>query len=158
LEAKIIKNNGTSSIPDNVEDSNYTRFDSLSGAVYLPFGQVMRDFRIVFDSSSPTVFSIDWGSYTRTVASTTVCNPMIWKKTSFINGSEVTSTGQTVFVNNMTDALSTALLNDSGSIVQSEFVCPQDILDLNVPGLSWTSWGFSKHISLIDFDIDIKPF
>jgi len=54
--------------------------------------------------------------------------------------------------------LNNAIINQSGSIVQSEHSCPKDILDLTVPGLSWTSWGFTHHIPFIDYTIDVRPF
>lgn len=158
LEAKIIKNIGSSSFPDNVEDSNYTRFDSFSGAVYLSLGQVTRKFKIVFDNLSPVIFSIDWGSYTRTVSSSTVCTPWLVKINTYVNWQVTTATWQAVFVTDLTNALSTAIINQSGSIVQSEFECPKDITDLSVPWLSFVSWGFSQHIPIIDYTIDVKPF
>jgi len=76
LDAKLIKNISTASgVYNNVQDAEYTRFDTQSGGiVYLPINEVSRDFKIVFDNSSPIIYSIDWGSYTRTVSSSLVCN------------------------------------------------------------------------------------
>lgn len=158
MEARLISNVGSNWSIQNVEDSDYSYFSSQSGAVYLPIDKVSRDFKIVFDDNSPTIYTFDWGSYTRTVSSQTVCTAGVTTINGYVNGQITSSTWQVQFVDSVVTTLNEAIINQSGSIVQSEFVCPSDITGLNVPWLGFVSWGFSQHIPLIDYTINVKPF
>lgn len=73
LEAKIIRNIAYSWSINNSEDADYTRIESGSWVAYLSKTWGSRDFKIVFDSTAPTIYSIDWGSYTRASRTDIVC-------------------------------------------------------------------------------------